>query len=295
MRFEDELVDLIKQKNELSSLDDDFVKSVLQKKVAPYSTKDLGKYSSFKQFKRSSLCKILLTETRKYLRDVYGVFLQKPLSSFTHFTDSISSIADVKIDGLLEAHQSTRERMPYYTEIYTRIWEECHKKGLDEDSFSVLDLACGWNPFALKYFPSRPRYYFANDLSSEDMALVNRFFSKVDQDGCARAFDLLSEQFLAWLDTLPDIDVCFLFKALDSLEYAQRHSSKRLLQKLSAKCKLVVVSFSRVSIGGRHEIDTKRRSWFETWCEKYGWSIEIVTVPNESFYFCTPPHNTGPL
>ncbi|MFP4118837.1 MAG: hypothetical protein ACLFTH_02170, partial [Candidatus Woesearchaeota archaeon] len=287
IRFEDEIISLIKGKQELSSLDDDFIRGVLRKKLASFRAPELDKYVSFKQFKRSAFCKQLLSETRKYLRDVYGVFLQKPLSAFSPLLDSMTAIDDGVIDRLLEAHQSTRERVPYYDEVYSLIWGVCKNHGVSEESFSVLDLACGWNPFALKFFPVTPSSYFASDLSSEDMALVRRFLENTGIDGDARAFNLLSSEFTHWLDTLPFVDVCFLFKALDSLEYSSRHSSKKLLSKLSSKCRLVVVSFSRVSIGGRQEIDAKRRSWFETWCEKNGWVFEVSSVPTELFYICT--------
>ncbi len=275
--FRSDLISYIKQKPELHSLDDAFVDSFLQKHLSAINI-DWSKYSSFSQALRNKKVKSLISLVRKDLRTAYGLYIKTPLS--LSLLDSVPSFDDEKINSLLDMHRSTSERLPFYTSIYPLLFNKLFSWGLTK-KFTLLDLACGFNPLACAYLPVFPKKYFASDLSSFDMNFINVFFSKFDLSGEAVAFDALSDSFKDWL-VGKSFDLVFLFKALDSFEQVERHSSKKLLSKINSK--FFVVSFSLVSIGGKSRIDASKRSWFETFCTKTGWTFEVLQVPNELFY-----------
>lgn len=287
MRFEQEMISLIKTKQELSSLDDAFVARALHRITASKSLSVIDSYSSFKQFKRSSLCKSIISETRKYLREIYGVFQHTPLSSFQKRIASIRSVDDPACDVLLDNHQSTRERHAQYVELYARIERFCSSCGV-ASPFSVLDLACGWNPFAIKYFSTLPSQYIASDISGEDMDAIRLFFRNTGVNGRTIPLDLTSKEALDELDRFSSVDVVFLFKTLDSLERSSRNISKRLLSFLASRASVFVISFPSVSIGGKQDIDDKRRAWFESWCSRNNWHVQRFSLENELVYMCTP-------
>jgi hypothetical protein len=276
--FETELINLVKQKPELVALDDNFVRLYLKKVYLSLGSFNLEKHSSFKQCLRNKKVKELISLTRKYLRVVYGLFIVDPLKEKQ--IKKLSSYSDPVVEKILSSHRSTEERLPFYSSIYPLIFELLNELGLSEN-YSLLDVACGYNPFAYKFFPFLPKNYVVCDLSSSEMNLVNEFFSLTNISGSAFGVDAVSEDFFSWLSK-NSFDLCFLFKALDSFEYVQRHLSKKLLSMINSK--FFVVSFSLVSIGGNSPIQANKRSWFEHFCEKNNWQFKTLQVPNEIFY-----------
>jgi len=280
MRFEKELVTLIKEKKELSSLSDSFVQSILLRVAAPFSLSRMDSYSSFEQFKRGSLCKQLVTRSRKRLREVYGLFIKKPVTIWQKKVSQINSQDDPFIADILTYHQSTAERLDDYPVVFELLFSALTDMGLSK-KYSLLDLACGFNPFAYSFLPIKPKNYFAIDLSPVDMSIINQFFMQTKISGKAFAFDILSEEFSAWLSTV-SVDLCFLFKALDSFETVQRNSSKRLISGINAS--FFVVSFALLTIGGHALISEKKRFWFEKFCKTNNWSLKTIQTANELFY-----------
>lgn len=278
LKFESDFIFLIKQKPELKALDDSFVLSYLNKVYSSLGNFDLEKYSSFKQCLRSKKTKELISLTRKNLRTVFGLFIVNPINE--KMIKSLDSFDDIQIEAVLSSHRSTEERLPYYSSIYPLIFDKLKFMGLS-DSFSLLDIACGYNPFAYKFFPIPPKNYVVCDLSSSEMNFINDFFSQTKIEGFAFGIDATSKEFFTWLES-NSFDLCFLFKALDSFENVQRHLSKKLLSMI--KSKFFVVSFSLVSIGGNSQIQANKRIWFEHFCERNNWQFETLQVPNEIFY-----------
>ncbi|MBN1175922.1 hypothetical protein JXA48_04730 [Candidatus Woesearchaeota archaeon] len=278
--FESEIISLIQDKQELKSLDKSYIKKILLSNLSDSMIKKLNSYSSFKQCKRGKVCGELISLTRKILRDRYGVFIRTPLSNYKKKLLSLSSFDDDYVDSILSFHQSTFERLPYYSSFYPLLFKELFSLGLSE-KFSLGDFACGYNPLAYKYLPVKPTNYFACDISSDEMSLINSFFVNQKISAEARSFDLLSDDFSNFISN-QKFDVVFLLKALDSLEIVKKHSSKKLLDAINTH--FFVVSFPLVSIGGKNSIDSTKRSWFEKFCEKQSWSYSTLSVPNELFY-----------
>jgi 16S rRNA (guanine(1405)-N(7))-methyltransferase len=278
MRFEKEFITLIKQKKELSFLDDAFILEYLEKTLLSHKIPDLSIYSSFEQALRNKKIKSLLSEVRKQLREVYGLFLINPITA--NQIAQIRSVSDPLLQKILQQHRSTEERVPYYTTLYLRLFDDLFEKGLPKD-FRLLDVACGYNPFAYQFLPTPPNEYVAVDLSSSELACVQQFFSQAGIVGTAFGADALSATFADFLAE-QKFDVVFFLKALDSFETVKRHSSKKLLSAVQSP--LIVVSFPLVSIGGKSSIQSSKRSWLERFCEKEGWEFTTFSLPNELFY-----------
>lgn len=278
--YESEILSLIMSKPELKSLNLSYVKQIFFSVLSESDIVKLNSYSSFKQCKRSKVCNVLVSSSRKILRERFGVFIKKPITSFYKKLSSIDSFDSPIIDTLLESHQSTFERLPYYESFYPLLFDKLFSLGLSTN-FSLADLACGYNPLAYKYLPVKPNKYFACDLSSVEMSLIDSFFQNQKISGSAVGFDLLSDYFASYAFS-NSFDVIFMLKALDSLESVKKHASKILLSKLNFK--FLVVSFPLVSIGGNSSISSSRRTWFEKFCLKQEWNFVSLSLPNELFY-----------
>ncbi len=270
----EELIQKIKEKKELSSLDNNTIEELLSKELQ--NTKiNLEKYSSFNQFYRSSICKKIISNVRSKLREIYGVFIKEGMELSQ--LKNITSYDDKIINKILSQHQSSNERLHIYSSIYKKIFEiiKLPKK------YKLLDLACGYNPLSYKYLPTKPEYYLASDLSSKDMNIIKEFFIKTKIKGDTIALDLTKKSSILKLNE-QNFDVCFLFKALDSLESISRHSSKKLIAELN--CKHFVVSFPSKTIGGKKQISKDKRSWFENFCHKNNFEFKFFEFDNEIFY-----------
>ncbi len=270
MIFLQDMLAHIKEKKELSSLDDATILPLIKKHCSSF---DFSKYSSFQQALRNKKIKESFRLIRSELRTMYGLFLHRPL----HKTD-LQKSGDV--DSFLSLHRSTEERLSFYKEFYQKIFEVLDANGLPQE-FSVLDIACGYNPLAVVYMPRPPTYYVASDLSSQDMDTIQSFFSSRSLQGKTFAASAISQEFQ---EEIKDsfFDVVFLFKALDSFESQERHSSKKLLASLS--CSFLVVTFPLVSIGGKNAIDISKRSWFEQFCARQNWEFKTLFFSNEVCY-----------
>ncbi len=275
MRFEQEWVHALGQKKGLGSLSAPFIARLLAEalKDQPLVEAKLAKTKSWSEFARSQECEAVSKEVRSRLREVYGVFWSDGKR------DALlkSLIEDPSVeahDKILALHTSTKERLPYYEEVYQKIF------AITGNPKKILDLASGLNPFSYPYLGCKPEY-LANELCASDAQFVQSFFDGTKTPGQAFAFDLLNFHETPFLSYL-SCDACFLFKALDSLEAIKWGFSETFLSKIPAK--YLVVSFSTRSLGGKKEIKQSKRAWLERIVEKNKWSCKIIELPNEYFY-----------
>jgi hypothetical protein len=282
MKYLNDLIIVIKEKKELSSLDNSYVLAHLVDSINQLHLDNSfdESYTSFKQFLRSSICKSIISLTRKKLRTAYGVYIKEPLSSFQKTIFSLSSFNDSSISYILQSHQSSKEREGSYKKIYESIFFSLKELGFPQD-YSLMDIACGYNPFSYSFLPIKPSSYFAVDLSSKDCELINLFFSKIMISGEAFAFSILSEEFLSWFKD-QESTLTFFLKTIDSVEQIKKHYSKTLL--CACPSKFMVVSFPLVSIGGKHSLGEGLRTWFTRFCTTQGWVFKHFSLSDEIFY-----------
>ena len=115
-------------------------------------------YEHFEKRQASEEDKIKLT--RELLRKIFSAFVSRKLLSLKNKDE----------EWILRKHISTRERLPYYKEIYKKIFEN-YKKA------SVIDLGAGINGFSHKFF-NKDITYTAIDSVGQLIELMNFYFKK---------------------------------------------------------------------------------------------------------------------
>lgn len=266
----------IKKKKVLKSLPNDFVKRLILDyfEKHPRLRKDLESHP--RPFK-SKRFKQILKDVRKKLHDIYGVFVldKKDLNLLKNHLKKIKKIDDKASDihrKILLTHKSTAERLDNYEIVYKKIFMLTGKPD------KILDLACGLNPLSFPWMHLKKLFYYASELTGEDSRFIQNYFDLMEKysglHGKAFAMNLFN------LKKLPEVDVCFLFKVLDSLEDLKKDYSEKLLKIIPAK--FIVVSFPTMSIGGRNPI--RQRGWFFRMMRNLGYSAETFEIENEVFY-----------
>ena len=256
-----ELISEIKKKKEFKDLNDSFVESALNK-IIKENQLDITK----KKNKEEALKK-----TRAFLREVYGAFLRKGFDKKEKLLSSLNDLKDY--DGhkkILKLHISTAERLPYYNQVYESIFSITGKPS------SILDIAAGLNPLSYPFMNITPKYY-AYELSKKDAEFLQEYFDKFKIDGKAFSGDITNEK---EMENLPSADVCFLFKAIDTLESIKWNVTNQLISKL--KCKWIVASFPLRSLGHGRMISEKRLSWFLKLISKM--EYKRIAIGDEVFF-----------
>ncbi len=173
---------------------------------------------------------------------------------------------------LLRGHASTAERLPYLEQLYPALWSVT---GVPN---SVLDLACGYNPFTVPWMGlASGAQYRACDIDHRLTAAVNMFLQNQGRLPLAETRDILSD--------VPDgeADVGLLFKTLPCLEQQMQGSGRDLLSGL--RCRHIVVSYPLESLGGR---DKGMRRTYTDQMQKLAATLELpvhaVEFPSELYF-----------
>jgi 16S rRNA (guanine(1405)-N(7))-methyltransferase len=224
---------------------------------------------------------------RKRIRTIHGVFAKKNLGleKKEKYIIELKNASEQEkaeiIKNILESHQSTFERMTAYSDLYKRIFEYYGVKNKILDIKKIIDLGCGYNPFAYSYLECSPKY-FAVDINEDDSQFIQKYFDLVNIDGKSTTLDLTKEDNLKTIDEQSQgSDVCFMFKLLDSLESKKKKSSEKLFEHVHSK--LIVVSFPLKTISGKNDIKGKRK-WFDKIKNDKKYVSEEFILENEIYY-----------
>jgi len=173
--------------------------------------------------------------TRDLLHKVFGAFLSPKLLK----------ISDKDFEWILRKHLSTRERLPFYEEVYGRLLRDF--KG----DVTVVDLGAGVNGFSYSYLSklnSKVRY-IAVESVGQLVNLMNSFFKKGKIRGEAVHLSLFElEKLKKLLGKQKKPRVVFLFKVIDSLEMMEKNYSKKLISEISQFSERIVLSFATESM-----------------------------------------------
>lgn len=173
---------------------------------------------------------------------------------------------------ILSAHASTKERIPIMAEFYAKIFEQTGMPG------SILDLACGMNPFALPWMtlPTETTYH-AYDLHKPRIDLINAFFHVVDRPPLAEKRDILVKP--------PELraDVAFFFKEAHRFEQRQHGCNRAFWQAL--KVKTIVVSLPSSNLTGSHSMLEGQRILVSRAVNGLDWKVNEILDGNE-IIFC---------
>ena len=207
--------------------------------------------------------------TRDLLRKIFSGFSGRKLFL----------MKDKTADEILKKHLSTRERYPFYEEIYSRVL-----KNLPEE-ISILDLGAGVNGLSYDYFKKAGKKvnYIGIEAIGQIVNLINNFFTKEKINGEMIHLSLFEiEELKKIIQKAKKPRIIFLFKVIDSLEKIERDYTKKLLTEIVSLADRVVISFATESWMRRKKfyanrkwlIDFIRENWeftddFELGGERY--------------------------
>ena len=189
-------------------------------------------------------------KSKRELRDLDEGFLKRVIKNYDDFKKIRRDLR--RVYGMFKNRKYTRDDKVYG--VIFRIIGKPKK---------VLDLGCGYSPL---HFPFKDIKYYCADIGHD----------YVKDKGFV--FDLLHDNY----NKLPKVDVVFLFRVLESLEFFKKNVSKEVIKKL--KCKYIIVSFDKKSISGRKVIKKRGRSWFRRILGELGLEYEIFDYDNEIFF-----------
>jgi 16S rRNA (guanine(1405)-N(7))-methyltransferase len=181
------------------------------------------------------------------------------------------SIEDICI-RFLQAHHSTDERIPYMKEFYAAISKKIR------NPCSILDLACGLNPFVIPLveFPSSISY-FAYDIHTPRIELINRFFSGLGIHGLAETRDILIRP------PLQKATAAFLFKEAHRMEKRRRGATRDLLRSLNVD--YLFISLPNHSLSGKYDLRGRMLKLTKDSIQGLGSILEIEDFPSETLFY----------
>ena len=228
-----EIINKITQKREFSQL--------------PKKDVELA-FSHFEKREVSDEEKIKLT--RELLHKVFGAFTSRKLLSPKNKNE----------EWILRKHLSTMERLPYYTEVYKRIFSGFEKN----KEISIIDLGAGVNGISYKYLNNLnfKVNYIGVEAVGQLVSLMNNYFENSPRDDTAvpsgepkklnaqaihgSLFELEKIKKIILKTKKPRI--IFLLKVLDSLEMLEIDYSKKILKEITPLADKVVISFATRSM-----------------------------------------------
>ncbi len=183
----------------------------------------------------------------------------------------------------MEAHASTRERLPSLDEFYAVIFAAL------PPIHSVLDLACGLNPLAIPWMPLAPgATYTAYDIYEDMMGFVGGFMAlpQAGVRGQAQACDVLQ------LGPTPRAEVALMLKAIPCLEQVDKAAGAKLLAAVQADH--LVVSFPAHSLGHRDKgmVQHYEAHFRELLADRRG-HIRRFQFPSELVFVVSPAQGGG--
>lgn len=173
---------------------------------------------------------------------------------------------------LLEAHASTRERMPFLSEFYKQIF------ALTGQPDTILDLACGMHPFGFPWMglPISTRYY-AYDIHRPRIDLINDFFDLLGMRPLAFVHDILIRP------PAVSADVAFIFKEAHRFEQRRRGCNLPLWKAL--KVRYLLISLPTSSLSGKHDLRGRQRHLVYAILDDLPWRVSELEFENE-IVFC---------
>ncbi|MBR9701446.1 hypothetical protein GOV13_00825 [Candidatus Pacearchaeota archaeon] len=212
--------------------------------------------------------------TRDLLRKVFSVFTSQKILNIKDRDEDAKSkriLRRPKLnpkfnsnEWILKKHLSTKERLPYYEELYSKLLKDFKK------SVTIFDLGAGVNGFSYKYLGNVVKNfsYIGIEAMKQLVDLMNYHFKQEKINGKAiheSLFEIVKIK--KYVKQVKGAKVIFLFKTLDSLEMLRRNYSKELLRELVPLVDLVVVSFATRSLVKRTKFKVKR-NWIVNFIEE---------------------------
>ncbi len=174
--------------------------------------------------------------------------------------------------GILERHASTRERIPILDNFYQQVFQ------LTGIPASILDLACGLNPFTIPWMnlPLSTTYQ-AYDLHQPRIDLLNQFFARLNHPYRAEKRDVLVNP------PVEQADIAFFFKEAHRFEQRQHGCNQKFWKSLNVK--YLIVSLPTVNMKGSHSLISGQRILVERTLKDLPWDVHEILLDSE-ILFC---------
>ena len=261
-----------------SDLRKEIVDHLKQTKKYQYLCEDaLYRVAEWAQSRHPSL-KAATKAAKRKLHQVYGAYLdQADLTRAAELVDGLEgdvseSHLEQTCSKILKCHASTAERLPILADFYPALFRMV---GIPA---TLLDLACGLNPFALPWMAlKRSTEYIAVDVDERLTSLIDRFFGRMGQPARVKCGDILT----GCPD--PGSDMVLLLKTIPILEQQKKGSGLDLLKRLESE--IVVVSFPAQSLGGREKgMGSYYESAMKGILAELRVGVRKMAYPGETFY-----------
>lgn len=157
--------------------------------------------------------------------------------------------------SVLRLHASSAERLPVMAELYERIWQAAAaaRGVLRSAPVSVLDVACGLNPFALPWMGLAPgSSYRGVDADGRVVDLARPALPYLEVSALRAPPEVEVADVLQPSPPFGRFDVALLLKAVPTLERLEPGTSGALVRELAAP--VVVISTATGSLGGRRSL-----------------------------------------
>jgi 16S rRNA (guanine(1405)-N(7))-methyltransferase len=221
--------------------------------------------------------KSIIKNSREKLHHIVATYLgdpeqQKTIDAIDQASSSANQdeIAEVCI-SILNKHASTRERIEIRDEFYPGIFE---KIGIPT---SILDLACGLNPFFLPWMGILENCaYHAYDINLPRLNLIQHFFDRVGQNGQVHHQDILLQP------PTERADAAFLFKETHRIEQRRKYSNIDLWKALNVK--YLVVSLPTANLTGQHSLIERHRNLMASLLDGLNWPTSEIVFKNEMVF-----------
>ena len=179
---------------------------------------------------------------------------------------------------LMQAHASTRERLPILDDFYETIFAEL------PPIYTVLDLACGLNPLAYPWLPlPKGTEFTAVDIYRDMLNFIQDFFELTGVNGRTQQRDIIGNP-----PTEP-YDLILLLKTLPCLEQVDKNAAVNLLDKLNGR--YLLISYPAQSLGGRSKgMVENYTQQFEALANGRNWQVQRFEFATElAFLVKTTP------
>ncbi len=228
-----------------------------------------------KDLTRLSTFKLVIKEIKRNLHKTYGAFQAQKSNKRVKLLEKKDFV------GVLKTNLSTKERLEFYDKLYKRIFT------ITGNPKNILDLGAGLNPLSFQFMNLAKLEYLAVEINNEDVQFLNSYFELMRPKGIigkAIILDLADESALTELRKISNVDICFMFKLLESLELTKKKRYKIIEAVLtSIRSKWIVASFATKTLSQKR-MRFKKRSWFEAMLNRLNFQHETIEFSNEIFY-----------
>ncbi len=231
---------------------------------------------AFSHFEKKNISYVdKIKRTRDLLRKVFSVFSSNKLLK----NRNLENLKEP--NWYLKKHLSTRERLPYYKQLYRRTLQDFGNKKIN-----IFDFGCGVNGFSYPFFKKIGLNinYIGIESVGQLVDLVNAYLRNNKLRGIVFHESLFNtDKLKEIIRTQSRPRVLFLLKVVDSLEMLRRDYSKKLLLELGRFFDRIIVSFATKSLVSRKNFRANR-AWFEAFAGKH-FQIKDKFMFGDEIYF----------